>query len=94
MTFEHKIVWGLEDIKYVIFECNECKARASLLLQSSFRPPAKCPNGHPWDWNIGLGYSSTESPHLAFLSALKKLSDPGLKDVGFRVFLEFEEPKE
>lgn len=92
MTFEHKLVCGLNEIKAIIFECNECKARV-VLSPDIMRPPRQCPSGHAWDWNISLGYSSTESPHIAFLSALRKLTDIGLKEVGFKVFLEFDEPK-
>jgi hypothetical protein len=93
MTFEHRVICGLEEIKAIVFECKECKARVSLDARETKKPPATCPNGHHWDWNVYLGYGSTESPYVALLSALTKLTEPGLKDVGFKVFLEFEEPK-
>ncbi len=94
MTFEHRIVCGLNEIKFIVFECKSCGARVSLAAQNTARPPAKCPNDHAWDWNSYLGYQSTESPFIALLSSLKKLADPSLKDVGFKVLIEFEKPKD
>lgn len=94
MTYEHRIVCGIEEVKAVTLECRECKARVSLRPDNTARPPSKCPNGHAWDWNVSLGYESTESPFIAMFSVLKKLADPALKDVGFRVLLEFEKPKD
>jgi hypothetical protein len=93
MTFEHKIVVGLEEIKGIIFECNQCKSRTVLTPESANFPPQKCPNGHGWNWNVSTGYGSTESPFQAFLTSLKKLRDPLSESVGFKIFLEFEEPK-
>jgi hypothetical protein len=94
MTFEHRIVCGIEEVKAITLECKECKARVSLNPANTMRPPDKCPNGHAWDWNVYLGYNSTESPFVALFSSLKKLADPALKEIGFRLFFEFEKPKE
>jgi hypothetical protein len=93
MTYEQRFICSLEEIKAITFECKECKARAVLIPGTAMAPPAQCPNKHSWNWNVYLGFSSTESPYVAFLSALKELSRPTLKDAGFRVLLEFDEPK-
>jgi len=94
MTYEQRIICGLEEIKAIAFECKECKSRVTFIPGTATQLPAQCPNHHSWDWNTYLGYQSTESPHIALLSALKKLSDPALKEVGFKVFIEFEKPKD
>jgi hypothetical protein len=94
VTYEQRFICGLEEIKAITFECKECKARVVLIPSTAAKPPAKCPNHHAWDWNVYLGYESTESPYIAFLTALKRLSDPAQKDAGFRVLLEFEKPKD
>lgn len=94
MTYEHRILCGIEEIKAITLECEECKARVALSPSNTKEPPARCPNNHAWDWNVPLGYRSTESPFIALFSALRKLADPGLKNVGFKVFFEFEKPKD
>ncbi len=89
MTFEHKLIVGLEDIKGIIFECNQCKSKTVLIPESADFPPQRCPNGHAWDWNIPVSYGSTESPFKAFLTSVKRLRDPLAERVGFKIFLEF-----
>jgi hypothetical protein len=95
MTIEHKLVVGLEEIKAIIFECAECKARIVLTPEQLNKPPDKCPRGHTWEWDVPEQHQSiTGSPYFFFLTGLKKLREPVVNQLyGFRIFLEFEEPK-
>jgi hypothetical protein len=93
MTFEHNIVVALEEIKAIIFECNTCKARTVLAPENIEVPPGSCPRGHGWDWNASTEHSSFGSPFASFIIALKRLRDPMSHRVGFRIYLEFDEPK-
>ncbi len=93
MTFEHMIVVGLEEIKAIIFQCNECKSRISLSPENVDSPPSRCPRGHAWDWNVPGEYQTMGSPFVSFPLSLKKLRDPLSQRAGFKMFLEFEEPK-
>jgi hypothetical protein len=94
MTFEHKLVVGLEEIKAIIFQCNECKSRIVLAPEDSGKPPASCPKGHAWDWNLPEEYETIAgSAFVFFLRALKKLRDPMVQRTGFKIFLEFDQPK-
>lgn len=90
MTIESRIVFDLTEIKSVIFECTTCGARTSLPLGKVDYPPQHCPAGHSWNWNVRTGYQSTESPFRALLSALAKLRDPLLGQMGFNLFLEID----
>lgn len=92
MTVERKIVFGLSDIKAVIFECIKCKSRTALSPEEWKEPPSRCPAGHAWEWNVYSDYRSTESPFLAFLTSLRKLSELG-SEKGFRIMLEIAEPE-
>lgn len=92
MTFERKIIVGLEEIKALVFECNECGARTIIPLEKLSSIPKECPNGHRWDWNVKPDI--TGSPYLIFMLSLKKLIDPQYeKAAHFKIFLELEEPK-
>lgn len=93
MTFEHKIVFGLGDIKAVIFQC-KCGARAAIKPESMEFPPMKCPCDHAWDWNIPLNFNSTESPFRAFLMSLARLRSLPLNQCGFTIFLELDKPQD
>ncbi|MHB8484939.1 MAG: hypothetical protein ACYDCM_04280 [Candidatus Acidiferrales bacterium] len=93
MTYERKIIVGLEEIKAVIFQCNECKSRIVLAPENVESPPRKCPREHAWDWNIVAEYDQMGSPFVCFLLGLKQLRNPLIERCGFKVFLEFEEPK-
>jgi hypothetical protein len=92
MTFERKIVVGLEDIKAVIFQCNRCGSRIVLTPQSLDSLPKVCPQDHPWKTNIPVESYNASTLNL-FTITLKKLVDRLHEDNGFKVYLEFEEPK-
>lgn len=92
MTLEHNIVFGLGEIKAVIFECTRCRSRVTFPPDQAEAPPERCPSGHPWGWNVNTGYRSTDSPFRALVSSLVKLREP-LYEMGFRILLEISEPK-
>ena len=93
MTFERKIVVGLEEIKAVIFQCSKCESRMSIAPDRFDAIPEQCPNGHPMLTAKTLPHDFGGSLMLGFLMALKKLKDPIYDSVGFKIFLEFEEPR-
>jgi hypothetical protein len=96
MTFEHKLVVGLEEIKAVIFQCRheDCTAKITLAPEQIQRPPNSCPKGHAWDWSIPEEYEAvTGSAFVFFLRALRRLRDPVFeKAAGFKILIEFDEP--
>ncbi len=94
MTVEQKIVFGLEEITAVIFECNECKSRASINTEHLSFPPQRCPSGHSWDWNLASPFGATDSPFRMFISSLGRLRDPLSEKVGFKILLEINKPKD
>ena len=93
MTFEHKMIAGLGEIKALVFECNKCNARVSLVPENIDMVPNSCPRGHAWDWNNVDDYQKVGSPFMALVHSLKRLRDPLSERVGFKIFLEFDGPK-
>ena len=92
MTFERKIIVGLEEIKALVFQCNECEARTVIPIGKLSSIPTECPTGHSWDANAAP--DSPKSPYFAFMFSLKRLMDPQYeKAARFKIFLELEEPK-
>lgn len=94
MTFENKIVVGLDDIKAVIFECVGCGTRISV-CPDELRVPEKCPHC-PADWRVKVTISKdSASPFESFCSAVSEIrarmaSSSGLAK--FKILLELEEP--
>jgi hypothetical protein len=90
MTFEHRLLVGFGEIKAIVFECNNCKTRVSIPMEEFSGAPLTCPKQHDWK-----GGESTvgEVPVFKGLALLFKRmgSDDFQKQVGFRVFLEFED---
>jgi hypothetical protein len=94
VTFEHKIVVGLDDIKAVSFECNQCHTRVTM-SPDKIVVPHKCPNpqcDNVWIWGDPKNFQSVTSPHMNFVNAIgqirKQLEENG--GGGFKVLLEFE----
>lgn len=90
MTFEHRIVVSLQEIKAIIFECNDCKSRSAIVPEKLDSIPKRCPNGHPWEPDTGLEHSGWM--FSALTKSIKTLRDPLYEKAGFKIFLEFEEP--
>ncbi len=92
MTFERKIVVGLEDIKAVSFACEQCQFKLTMSPDDVKKIPENCPSGHEW-------YFGQDEPHVVpaiknFYIALAKLRmQSERKAAGFRILLEFDEPK-
>ncbi|MHB8411148.1 MAG: hypothetical protein ACYDDI_04285 [Candidatus Acidiferrales bacterium] len=96
MTFEHKIMVGLDDIKSISYQCNDCGARLTFSPDKIHNPPEFCYQCSKKWWN-------GENPQPGFIgkSAFLKLLE-AIKDirtlykenaVGFKIILEFDAPK-
>jgi hypothetical protein len=93
MSFEHKIVVSLDEIKAIIFECNECNAKIAMSPGTIERPPIACPRGHAWDWDTPDEFDPSLSPFVSFIKLLKGTRNSVSQGVGFRILLELEEPR-
>ncbi len=102
MTFEHKIIVGLDDIKAVIIEC-KCGTRVSL-SPDAVHIPEKCPAtacDAVWVKGKSYGVSSEHdewtSSHLNFVQAIgqirQKPANNKPKHGTFKILLEFDYPK-
>ena len=92
MTFEHRLLANLQEIKAIVFECNQCKARIAVVPEVVEGIPRRCPNGHPW--NEGLPRENSNSAFLDFVALLKIFRHDEISEKsGFTIFLEFDEPK-
>jgi hypothetical protein len=96
VTFEHKIVVGLNDIKAVIFECANAKCRARLsVFPDKIQIPAKCQNcNEAWidhrERKSFLDDSSQQTNFIKALSNLRMLEENGAP---FKILLEFDDSK-
>lgn len=92
MTFENRLLVGFEEIKAVVFECNVCKSRVSIPRERFDEPPLICPKQHAW--NVQGLTVETQPIFNALAFLLSSLAGHSFQQQsGFRVFLEFEEPK-
>jgi hypothetical protein len=89
MTFEHKIVVGLDDIKAVTFECRKCHARLTVSPEK-IQIPDGCPNC-PNSWISGekKSFQSDTSQQTNFVDALAKIRVLEGSGAPFKIFLEF-----
>jgi hypothetical protein len=92
MTVERKIVVGLTDIKAISFQCDNCEYRITMSPDKVSQLPASCLNGHRWiSGEVGM---IALPPLLLFgntISKLRTLAEQ--KALGFKILLEFDEPK-
>jgi hypothetical protein len=106
MTSESRMIVGVEDIKALSLECNKCSVRLTYTPDTIGQIPYACPNpncGTEWRPQE-FPYSATEPAmplQLKLLHAIagirrrhaeNKIEQPNQK-LGFRVLLEFDEPK-
>lgn len=99
MTYERKIVVGLDDIKALTFECNKCKSRISLSPDFVTEVPYKCPQimcQHPWrPPDITPGQHGAVRSHFANfvdgLASIRKMVAASESSLGFKIILEFDE---
>ncbi len=89
MTFERKIVVGLDDIKAVSFECKQCQTRVTM-LPDDLRVPHHCQKCD-CAWIIGdpANYQAVTSPHLNFVNAIGQIRKQLANGAPFRILLEF-----
>jgi hypothetical protein len=100
MTVERKIVVGLEDVEAITLEClnpSGCRSKFSA-SPDSIRIPTNCPQcGHEWMPPTPSGHLPSKAwPYVSFLNAVRAIRAGGKAEEppGFRIILEFKEPRE
>jgi hypothetical protein len=95
MTIERKLLVSLEEIKGIVLKCTteECNSSAVFSPDKIDTIPQKCPHGHQWTWKVSDVRPQIDSPTWCWLQLLRRLRDPMNQNGGFKLFLEFEEPK-
>jgi hypothetical protein len=91
VTFEHKIVVGLDDIKAVSFECNNCHTRVTM-PPGDIKVPMKC-HQCPQIWiEVDISqYQAVASPYVNFITAIGKIRTLLENKAPFKILLEFED---
>ena len=93
MTYEHKIIIGFDEIKAIIFECNQCKCKTVIVPEELNTTPNSCPKGHSWDWNVITEYRDFGSPFVGFFKFFRFLREASLSErVGFKILFELDVP--
>ena len=99
MTFEHKIVVGIEDIKAVIFECRneKCKTRTTVPVDVLREVPRVCSSCQSlWNIdNIPAHVTTSAGAPVALVHAIvtMRVLRREAREAAFRILLEFDEPK-
>ena len=98
MTVERKIVVGLEDIEAISLECNGCKCRVTMVPGKMIRIPEYCAQCRlRWHPENPAGHIPERGwPFAKFLESVEGIRALMNSEVllGFRILLEFKEPKE
>ncbi len=95
MTFERKIVVGLEEIRAITFECHQCKSRLTVSPDDIRDIPIACPHCN-FSWRLPEDPSRGAEP--AHRRKILRLEFKELKIrfgadvIGFKILLEFDEP--
>ncbi|MGB7749934.1 MAG: hypothetical protein WCF88_00155 [Candidatus Acidiferrales bacterium] len=95
MTFERKIVVGLEEIRAITFECHKCKSRLTVSPDDIRDIPAACPHCN-FSWRLPEDPSAAPSGSFpkAFAFGIRELKIRfGADVIGFKILLEFDEPR-
>lgn len=95
MTFERKIVVGLEDIASISLECFKCKRRITFSPDTKGHIiPHTCGGcGHVWIPRDADPFNSNESLLGIFLQSLERIRTVAASNpYGVRILLEFKEP--
>lgn len=92
MTTERKIVFGLQDIRAVSYECNKCHARTTFPLGYAREPIGVCYIcNHRWRGEVPQsGYSCEPSAYTRFLGAATEIKTLE-KETGFKMVFELDE---
>jgi len=92
VTFERKILVGLEDIKAISFQCEKCQYRITMSPDDIRGLPEYCLGGHPWA--VGIEEESLAPPLRKFTKSLERLRVLlNQKALGFRILFELDELK-
>jgi hypothetical protein len=98
MTFERKIVVGLEDIASISLECanDKCKRRITFSPDERTQIPHACSCGHKWiPSNVTVPFTSTESLLGIFLQVVERMrAINSANPYGVRILLEYKEPEQ
>jgi hypothetical protein len=99
MTIERKLIFGLDDIKAIVFECCACHSRVSISPQigRQMRIPSECPQCQAkWSLLDPVKYGDqVATPHVNFVTSIQRLmafTEETTKASGFTVLLELQEP--
>jgi hypothetical protein len=98
MTFEHKIVASLADIRAISYECNGCRARVTFSPDKFIEPTNICFQcRNPWQEKLATAVPNFSADlavarFIKSLNVLRTLFQEG--SMGFTIILEFEEPKQ
>ncbi len=89
MTFERKIVVGLDDIVAISLQCEKCKTRITFHPDSPIEVPFECECGHAWRSREATG----EHPATVMTRAIAKTRSLFAHHPdGFKLLLMFDEP--
>jgi hypothetical protein len=94
VTFERKIVVGLEEIRAITFECHQCKSRLTVSPDDIRDIPTACPHCN-FSWRLPEDPQAipSASPPKSFAFGIKELKIRfGADVIGFKILLEFDEP--
>jgi hypothetical protein len=101
MTFERKIILGVEDIKAISLECKHCHVRLTYSTDEIDKVPEVCPRCNTrWLPTIHIpGDQVKKIPAVSFIEAIRNIrrqtQDEQVIGIpfGFKVLLEFEDPR-
>jgi hypothetical protein len=93
MTLEHKVVVGLDDIKAVTLECNQCHVRLTMFPEE-IKIPHNCRHcDATWVYGNPSQHQSSTSAILNFVNAIGIIRKQMQAGNPFTILLEFDEPK-
>ncbi|MFY9802044.1 MAG: hypothetical protein WA211_18325 [Candidatus Acidiferrales bacterium] len=95
VTFERRIVVGLEEIRAISFECHKCKSRLTVSPDDIRDIPAACPHcNFSWRLPEDANASPATSPPKNFAVAVREIKVRfGADVIGFKILLEIDEPR-
>ena len=97
MTVERRMIFGIDDIRAVTFQCSSCKTRITIPADSLREVPRQCTSCDAVWWRgdeIATHVSTSGPAAMAFIQAIRTLATMMReKKDAFRILLELEEPK-
>lgn len=97
MTKEKRLVFGLDDIRAVTFQCKECRGRVTMLPDDArLKVPGDCPVCHMEWYSAPLvkeTAASVGTPFNDFVGGIRRLRElQGAGQFKFSLLLEFDDP--